>query len=257
MTTRSRQWTLRANYGFIEVIRCLPRLQVSGSFMWEVSHKLWELLRSKRWDRRWTRESHSFVSLMYKPDSKCCANSRSKRFGLMGRKGLWLDVFFFEGVKKATSPPLLFDFLDLHNTNEKYSMTNCSRIVASCQVARPSFNAFKIERSLPSWELTSPPTMALLFEDSMIFRTSRLGEWNVSSLELLYGGLQEERRRELQREEHERWEHLRAVEVLRERSRVPKNVSQTISRSEVQGLERDYNVYCICTEVYRCFLFIL
>ena len=148
MTTRSRQWTLRANYGLIEVIRCLPRLQVSGSFMWEVSHKLWELLRSKRWDRRWTRESHSFVSLMYKPDSKCCANSRSKRFGLMGRKGLWLDVFFFEGVKKATSPPLLFDFLDLHNTNEKYSMTNCSRIVASCQVARPSFQCIQIWKEL-------------------------------------------------------------------------------------------------------------
>lgn len=93
-----------------------------------------------------------------------------------GAERVVVGRFFFEGVKKATSPPLLFDFLDLHNTNEKYSMTNCSRIVASCQVARPSFNAFKIERSLPSWELTSPPTMALLFEDSMIFRTSRLGE---------------------------------------------------------------------------------
>ena len=37
-----------------------------------------------------------------------------------------------------------------------------------------------------------------------------------------------------------------------ERSCVPTKVSQT-SRSEVQGVERDYNVYRRCTQVYRCF----
>ena len=66
------------------------------------------------------------------------------RFPMGQRKGCWLDVFFLKGLKKATSPPLLFDFLDLHNTNERYIMTNCSRIVASCQVVRPSFQCIQI-----------------------------------------------------------------------------------------------------------------